>query len=48
MYSEGYGWMGFGMWLFWIILIVIILLIVKAVAGNNSTFTGKQSPMDIL
>ncbi len=48
MYSDGYGWMGFGMWLFWIVLIVIILLIVKSVTGNNSTYTNKQSPMEIL
>ncbi len=48
MYSEGYGWMGIGMWLFWIILIVIILLIVKAVASNNSALTSKQSAIEIL
>jgi len=48
MYGEHAGWMGIGMWLFWIILIVIVLLIIKAVTGTNTTLVSRENPMDIL
>ena len=48
MFGEG-GWMGVGMWLFWILLIVVILLAVKTVAGSGTSSPGQhESPLDIL
>jgi putative membrane protein len=49
MFGEG-GWMGAGMWLFWIALIVIAVILIKAVAGTGSvSSSGRQdSPLEIL
>jgi len=49
MFGEG-GWMGAGMWLFWILLIVIIVVIARAVGGSGSSSPpGQQeSPLEIL
>lgn len=49
MYGEG-GWMGAGMWLFWIILIVVVVVLVKALTGSSSSLmnSGNNNPLDIL
>lgn len=48
MYGNGYGLMGIGMWLFWIILVVIILLVIKAVTKSTPTSVSREMPIDIL
>jgi putative membrane protein len=49
MMGEG-GWIGGGMWLFWILLIVIVVVLVRALAGSGSASrpAHQQSPMEIL
>jgi putative membrane protein len=49
MYGEG-GWMGIGMWLFWILLIVLVVVLVRVLAGGGSPAPpGQQdSPLEIL
>ena len=49
MFGNG-GWMGAGMWLFWIVLIVVIVLLVRAFAGGGSASppVPQDSPLDIL
>ena len=43
MYADHFGWMGIGMWLFWILLIVIIVVIVKLVIGNGASTSATQT-----
>jgi len=49
MYGNG-GWMGIGMWIFWIVLIVVIVVLVRAFAGGGSASppSRQESPLDIL
>lgn len=49
MFGEG-GWMGAGMWLFWIVLIVVIVVLVKAMSGSGSDSGPERhnSPLEIL
>lgn len=49
MFGEG-GWMGGGMWLFWIILIAVVVLLAKVMAGNGSGSTPQRhdSPLEML
>lgn len=49
MFSEG-GWMGAGMWLFWIVLIIVIVVLVKAASGSGSgaSLERHDSPLEIL
>lgn len=49
MFGES-GWMGAGMWLFWILLIVVIVVIVKAVSGSGTSTPTHHldSPLEIL
>ena len=49
MFGDG-GWMGAGMWVFWVLLIVIIVALVKAIGpGSGSTSAHPdKSPMEIL
>ena len=44
------GWMGAGMWLFWILLIVVIVVLLRVVAGDGSPPPPgrRDSPLDIL
>ena len=48
MYGNHTGWMGIGMWLFWIFLIVIIVVVVKVVVGNSASAASEESPMKLL
>lgn len=49
MYGEG-GWMGSGMWVFWILLLVVIVVLVKVLAfsGSGSSNQSNENPLDIL
>jgi putative membrane protein len=49
MFGNG-GWMGAGMWLFWIVLIVIVVLLVRGVGagGWSSRSGGEETPLEIL
>jgi putative membrane protein len=50
MHGEG-GWLGAGMWVFWILLIVIIVVLVRAVAGSSATPPQQdrhETPLEIL
>ena len=49
MFGDG-GWMGAGMWLFWILLIIVVLLLVKLMAGSGSSPPPERqdSPLEIL
>jgi len=44
------GWMGGGMWLFWIVLIVIVVLLLRAVSGGASSSppSRQDTPLEIL
>jgi putative membrane protein len=53
MFGEGGGmggWMGSGMWLFWIVLIVIVVLLLRAVSGgaSSSSPSRQDTPLEIL
>ena len=53
MFGEGGGmggWMGGGMWLFWIVLIVLVVLLLRAVSGgfSSSSPSRQDTPLEIL
>lgn len=48
MYADHYGWMGLGMWFFWILLVVIIVVIVRAVIGTGISSSSEESPIELL
>ena len=48
MFGENVGWMGIGMWLFWILFIVIIVVLLKAISGSGTSTLPDKSPMEIL
>lgn len=49
MFGDG-GWMGAGMWLFWIVLIAVIVVLIKAMSGSGSGSNPERhdSPLEIL
>ena len=49
MFNEG-GWMGAGMWLFWVFLIIVIVVLVKTMTGSSSDSVRERhdSPLEIL
>ena len=51
MYTHD-GWMGFGMWFFWIIFIVVVVLLIRGLVtpgtGPGSSLEHHQSPLEIL
>lgn len=50
MFGEG-GWMGTGMWLFWILLFVLVVVLIRVAAGGDSSASppGREdSPLEIL
>lgn len=48
MYADHVGWMGIGMWFFWILLAVIIVVIVKDVIGTGTSSSSGESPLELL
>ena len=49
MFGNG-GWMGTGMWVFWILLIVVIVLLVRALGSGGSAAPPprQETPLEIL
>jgi len=49
MFGNG-GWMGTGMWVFWIVLIVVVVLLVRAFGSGSSAAPPprQETPLDIL
>jgi len=49
MFGNG-GWMGTGMWVFWIVLIVVVVLLVRAFGSGGSAAPPprQETPLDIL
>ncbi len=49
MFANG-GWMGGGMWIFWILLVVVVVVLIKALSGrdNNSSSRPAESPLEVL
>lgn len=49
MHGEG-GWIGGGMWIFWILLIVVVVVLVKAFSARSrdSPAERHESPLEIL
>ena len=54
MYGQGSwwggGWMGAGMWIFWILLIVVVVILIRALGGRgaDSRAERRESPLDVL
>lgn len=49
MHGEG-GWIGGGMWIFWILLIVVVVVLVKAFSVRSPDLPAErhESPLEIL
>ena len=48
MFGEHAGWMGAGMWIFWILFPVIIIVLLMVLSGSGSASLSENSPMEIL
>lgn len=44
----GTGWMGAGMWVFWLLLIVVIVVLVRVFADGGSPQQRQDTPLDML
>ena len=48
MFGDHAGWMGAGMWIFWILFPVIIIVLLTVLSGSGSSSLSEKSPMEIL
>ncbi|NOQ81191.1 MAG: SHOCT domain-containing protein [Methylophaga sp.] len=48
MFADYSGWMGAGMWIFWILFPIVIIVLLTVLYISGSTSLSGESPMEIL